>query len=97
MPKSTQKTIVFARHANGKGHTTYPVSVHVNEKTANLFKLRIAAAHKSGDVDAVKALSPAVRTDESGKLFADTRWALVVVPYEPEVPVEASNDDGFEF
>jgi hypothetical protein len=97
MPRSTSKVVVFARHASGKGHTTYPVSIHANEKTASAFRAKIAAAHKSGDADAVKALSPAVRTDESGKLFPDTRWAIVEVPYEPEVPIEDSAEDNFEF
>jgi hypothetical protein len=97
MPRSTSKVVVFARHASGKGHTTYPVSVHANIKTANAFKAKIASAHKSGDAAATKALSPAVRTDEAGVLFPDTRWAIVEVPYEPEVPVEASAEDDFEF
>ena len=92
--RSTKKVVVFVRHTDGKKTTTYPVSVHANKLQATAFKSALSAVHATGDLEAVKALAPSVKTNETGTLHDNIAFSLVELPYNPgQSEPETSADD----
>lgn len=96
MPKSTQKHVLIARHAHGKGTATYPVSVHVSKLAADAVKAHAASLIAAGDPEPVKALLPSFKTTDDGKLPTEVKWAVVVLPYDPALPGQAESGNDFE-
>lgn len=94
--KSVKKVVLFARTTEGKTTHTRPVGVFANTKTALSYKAHLSAAHKSGSADAMKALDPGVKLTEDGKLFADSKWAILEVPYEPIPGASEDESESFE-
>lgn len=94
--KAIKRTIVFTQHKTGNKTVTRPAAVFPNIKAATAYKSQLSAAHKSGDVEAVKALDATAPVDESGKLHANTMFALVEVPYAPGVETAETEGDTFE-
>lgn len=94
--KALERSVLFAQHkVNGKD-VTYPVSVHSNEKTALAHKSMVSAAHKAGNVQGVMALAPKVKLTDTGKLHDNVKFAVVTLPYNPEVEIPETKDDTFE-
>lgn len=93
--RSTSKVILLSRTTAGKTSHTRPVGVFANSKTASAFRSVLTAAYATGSADAVKALDADVHLTEDGKLHTDVKWALLEVPYEPEVTVGTSEDSTF--
>lgn len=94
--RSTKKVVLFARTTEGKTTHTRPVGIFANSKTALSYKAHLSAAHKSGSPDAMKALDPSVKLREDGSLFADSKWAILEVPYEPIPGADAEEGESFE-
>ena len=94
--RSTKKVVLFARTTEGKTTHTRPVGIFANSKTALSYKAHLSAAHKSGSPDAMKALDPSVKLREDGSLFADSKWAILEVPYEPIPGADTEEGESFE-
>lgn len=94
--RSTEKTVLFARHTNGKSHVTYPVAVFNGPKSAQAFKAHLNAAHLTGNVEAVKAIAPAVKTTEAGTLHDNIAFATMTLSYEPEIAAPEVAGESFE-
>jgi len=94
--RSTEKTVLFARHTADKKTITYPVAVFNGPRTAAQFKTHLNAAHVAGDLEAVRALAPAIKLTEDGALHNNIAFATLVLSYEPEVPETAVAGESFE-
>lgn len=93
--RSTSKVVLFSRTTAGKTSHTRPVGIFANTKTASAFRSVLTAAYATGSAEAVKALDAGVHLTEAGELHTDVKWALLEVPYEPEVTGGASEDSTF--
>lgn len=94
--RSTEKHVLFAQQKiDGKVHV-YPLSVHVNAKSAAAHKSLVSIAHQTGDVERVKALAPKVKTTTDGKLHDNIKFAVVELPYEPQAETVETSGDTFD-
>lgn len=94
--KALERSVLFAQQKiNGKTET-YPLSVHANEKLAAAHKAQVSTAHAKGDVQGVMALSPRVKLSDTGKLHDNIKFAIVTLPYNPEVATPATEGDTFD-
>lgn len=94
--RSTVKYALIVRHPQGKGTATYPVSIHTNAKTAVACRTALSAALKADDQETVKTLAPSLKLTEEGLFPAEVKFAVVSLPYEPEVPSTPATDESFE-
>ena len=94
--RSTEKTVLYARHTDGKTHVTYPVGVFNSPKSAAAFKTHLNTAHNTGDVEATRKLAPAVKTTEAGTLHSNIAFAMLTLPYEPTIEAPEVAGESFE-
>lgn len=95
--RSTEKPVLFVQHKHEGKTAMYPVSVHTNDRSAKVAKANLSHVIKSGDAEKAKALAPNLKLTADGKLPTDVKFAIVVLPYEPQAAVTESADDTFEF
>jgi hypothetical protein len=94
--RSTEKTVLMVQHAHDKKTATYPVSVHVNKAHADQLKTHVNKLVEAGDADGVKALLPAFKLTEDGKLPTSVKWATLRLPYAPAPAGATESDDEFD-
>lgn len=94
--KAVKRTILFTQHKAGGKTVTRPVAVFPNPKVATAFKSLLSVAHASGVVADVQSLDPEVPLDETGKLHAGTKFAILEVPYAPGPETAETTGDTFE-
>lgn len=97
MAKALKRAILFTQHKAGQKTVTRPVAVFPNPRAAGAYKALLSTAHKSGDVEAVKALDPTVPLTEAGGLHTGTLFAIHEVPYAPGQETPETSGDTFEF
>lgn len=95
--RSTEKPVLYVQHKHEGKTAMYPVSVHANRRSATVAKANLSHVIKSGDVAAAQLLAPSLKLTADGKLPTDVKFAILVLPYEPQAAVTESADDTFEF
>lgn len=88
--------VLYVRHTVGKGHVTYPVSVHANRGTATEFRRKLETAHAAGDLPAVQALSPHIKLTDDGRLYDNIAFTVKELPYEPAKSSAQAAEDDFD-
>lgn len=92
MPRSTQKSILFAVATHDKRRHIDPVAVFVSPASAKAHAMKMHAAYVAKDGDAIKRLFPKTRLTDDGTPVMDVKLSLANVPYEP---AEEAGDTSF--
>jgi hypothetical protein len=84
MAASKDKVILFARATHNKAVHLWPVAVFNDAVSAKSYATFLRLAYRSSDLEAIAALDPSFRKDDTDAPLKDTKWSMVTAPYAPQ-------------
>lgn len=84
MPRSTAKTVLFARAKVGGKMVQNPIAVFPNDMSCRAFAVQILTAHRAGDATGLKERNVAWLIGEDGSIAGDLKFSRHELPYDPQ-------------